>query len=189
MSTSIKNEIIDVGAIKTSNSTVTTTRKLLNINVEHDYNIEKVNDNVESIEVADNIERDSDDFESKSKSDEYESDSKLSTTNDVFVFESDQSDSDDELKNIIEQNYIYHDKIKNTDEFSTVNKYLKHASSCTRLRIIQSGRVFKALKKGAIGLLHLFIRKQKFLSVYVSGPIAPWTVEENLLLQLRKFWK
>ena len=149
MSTSIKNEIIDVGAIKTSNSTVTTTRKLLNINVEHDYNIEKVNDNVESIEVADNIERDSDDFESKSKSDEYESDSKLSTTNDVFVFESDQSDSDDELKNIIEQNYIYHDKIKNTDEFSTVNKYLKHASSCTRLRIIQSGRVFKALKKGS----------------------------------------
>ena len=168
---------------------MTTTRKLLNINVEQDYNIEKVNDNVESIEVADNIERDSDDFESKSKSDEYESDSELSTTNGVFVFKSDQSDLDDKLNNIIEQNYIYHDNIKNTDEFPTVNKYLKHASSCTGLRIIQSGRVYKAFKKGTIGLFHLFIRKKNVLTVYVSGPIIPWTVEENILLQLRNFWE
>ena len=116
---------------------MTTTRKLLNINVEHDYNIEKVNDNVESIEVADNIERDSDDFESKSKSDEYESDSKLSTTNDVFVFESDQSDSDDEFKNVVEQNYVYHDNINNSDEFS----------KCTGLQIIQSGRVSNFKKR------------------------------------------
>ena len=114
MSTGIQKDIIDVGSIEITNNTVCTTRKFLKTNVEKDCNVEPSVDD-------DDIERESNDIESESESDGYESDSELSTTNDIFVFESYQLDSDDELKNIIEQNYIYHDNVKKIDEFPNAN--------------------------------------------------------------------
>ena len=130
MSTSIQKEVINVKAIETINKTVFTTRRLLKTNPEQDYNIV-------SGDVDNDIKRESDDFESESENDEYESDSELSITDDFFPFESDQSDSDNEFKNVVEQNYVYHDNINNSDEFS----------KCTGLQIIQSGRVSNFKKR------------------------------------------
>ena len=60
-------------------------------------------------------------------------------------------------------------------------------SSCTGLHIIQPKRVYKAFKKGPIGLFHLFIPNHFFMIVFVNGPIETWTLKENLTLQLKIF--
>ena len=111
-------------------------------------------------------------MESESESDKSDSDSELSTANKTFTFDSEQLDSDDEMKTIFEWNYVYHDNIKNSEELPNANSYLKHVSSCTGLHIIQKKRVFKYFKKGPIAFFHLSIRKSFFLTAYVCGPIV-----------------
>ena len=138
----------------TTNITITK-RKLLTTNVEKE-------NNSETCDFNDDIDRESDDIESELESYENQSDSELSTTNGIFAFESDQSDSDDGLKNVVDQNYVYHDNIEDSDKLPIANKYLKHVSSCTGLHLIQPRRVSKGFKEGQIGLFHLFIRKPSF---------------------------
>ena len=114
--------------MKATNETVITGRKLLKIHIEEDKNIESdYND--------DDIERENYDYiyesESDKGSDVSESDSELSTTDDFVACDSDQSDSDDEMNNIVDRNYFYHNNIKNSEELPNANTYLKHVSSCT----------------------------------------------------------
>ena len=104
------------------------------------------------------------------ESDKSDSDSELSTANKTFTFDSEQLDSDDEMKTIFEWNYVYHDNIKKSEELPNANTYLKHVSSCTRLNIIPKKRIFKFLKKGPIAFFHLSIRKSFF-----SDCIRKWT--------------
>ena len=120
--------------MKGTNETVITGRKLLKIHIEEDKNIESdYND--------DDIESENYDYTSESESDKEsdvsESDSKLSTMNDFVACDSDQSDSDDEMNNIVDRNYVYHDNIKNSEELPNANTYLKHVSSCTWLHMIK----------------------------------------------------
>ena len=124
-------------------------------------NVEKDNNN-EKGDFNDDIDREIDDIESESESSENQSDSELSTTNDIFAFESDESDSDDELKKVVDKNYVYHDNIDNFDKLPNKNKYLKDVSSCTGLHLVQPKRISKGFKAGPIGLFHLFIRKSFF---------------------------
>ena len=56
--------------------------------------------------------------ESEKESDVSGSDSELSTMDDIFAFESDQSDSDDEMNNAVDRYYVYHDNI----EFRRITK-------------------------------------------------------------------
>ena len=100
-------------------------------------------------------------MESESESDKSDSDSELSTAKKTFTFDSEQLDSDDEMKIFFEWNYVYHDNIKHFEGALNANEYLKHVSSCTGLHIIKKN-VSKALKKGLIALFHLFIRKLLF---------------------------
>ena len=144
---SIRREIIDCGAMGSRNESRPP---------------DNDNNNNEEIENTGS--------ESEEESEVSETDSELSTTNDIFAFESDQSDSDDEMNNIIDRNYVYHDNIKNSEELPNANSYLKHVSSCTGLHMIQKGRILKSFKKEPIALFHLFIRKS-----FLSDCVRKWT--------------
>ena len=128
-------------------------------------------------------------MESESESDKSDSDSELSTANKTFTFDSEQLDSDDEMKTIFEWNYVYHDNIKNSEGVLNVNEYLKHVSSCIWLHIIKKKTFLKLLKKDQ---LHYFIYlyvNYYFLTVDVSGPIVIWMIKEIQKLLLRKSYE
>ena len=135
MSTGIEKIIIDIGDMEATKENVITRRDLLITHIKKDKN-----DEFDYNDYYDNLSE----SESEKESDISESDSKLSTTDDIFVFDSDQSDSDDEMNNIVDRNYVYHDNIKNSEELPNYNTYLKHVGSCTGLHMIQKRGILKS---------------------------------------------
>ena len=89
--------------MEATNENVISRRKLLKIHIEKDKNNEfDYNDYYDIFSES----------ESEKESDVSGSDSELSTLDDIFAFESDQSDSDDEINNAVDRYYVYHDNIE-----------------------------------------------------------------------------
>ena len=83
----------------------------------------------------------------------------LSTTDKIFLNDSENSSSDEEFQGVLERTYVNRDDVTDDSYILTGNKYFDYIQSVTGLHVVETGNVWKALEKEHIGLFHLFMTK------------------------------
>ena len=108
--------------------------------------------------------------ESRTESVRYESNGDLSTTDKIFLNDTENSSSNEECQGVFERTYVNHDDVTDDSYILTGNKHVDYIQSVTGLYIVETGNVWKTFEKEYIGLFHLFMTQ-----TYIFECVRAWT--------------